>query len=155
MADQAPPDDASLITRAARYFARRREFLGYWLDLYCEAEDLSPVALARLLRCEVEVLPQLSLCLRPRDEQLFEDTGELASRYGLDQDALTDLLHQAEVYERRGAARATLQGRPALVVAEGAPVFSAAQDREEPGTPEERRATEDGADGGSEEQDGD
>lgn len=127
MADTHPPVDPAAMRRAATFFSRRPEFLGYWLDLYLTAEDLAPAALARHLGCEVTVLDRLSVCFRPRADHLWEDTQELAEKYGIDQERLCDLLYDAETYARTQGAGAAAGSTTAIA---SAAVFAAASDRE-------------------------
>lgn len=150
MADESSASAAALLRRSAAFFSQEPDFLGYWLELYRDAEELTPAALARVLQCDVDLLPHLALCLRPRAEQLWEDTAELAERFGIDQDRLCDLLHAAETH---AAVRATRSGRaveqaPGFT---GLPAFAAASDREAPEKEtggEKPAVPEGGADGG-------
>ncbi|HTE17224.1 MAG TPA: hypothetical protein VK689_02455 [Armatimonadota bacterium] len=130
MADEDPLQDRASLRRAGAFFSRRPEFLGYWLDLYRESEDIEVPALARILGCTMDTVAHLALCLRPRPEQLWEDTAELAERYGIDQDRLCDLLHDAETYQAVRTAGPATPASPTSVL-QGAPAFAAARDRED------------------------
>lgn len=140
--------DAALLARAARYFSLRREYLGYWLEIYREEEGLEPPALARVLGCSLETLRHLALCFAPRADRLFEDTAELAERYGIEQDRLADLFHDAEVYEARKAAPSPAPGPAPAAGPRGLPAFAAARDREPEAEGEAASQAGDEGDGG-------
>lgn len=126
---ESPWERRAAERRAALFFSQQPEFLGYWLELYREAEALSPTALARSLGCEPDVLPQLSLCFRPRAELLWEDTLRLAERFGLNQHALCNLLLDAETHaaaQQAAAASSRTEKHSPLPPA----IFAAASDRE-------------------------
>ncbi len=125
MSEKPPTMDAALLARAAAFFSAQPDFLGYWLEVYRERGDVEPAGLARELGCSLETLLQLALCRRPRQDRLYEDTRELAERYGVDQDRLTDLLLDAEVFDSAHSRQAVKERQP-----QGLPAFAAARDRE-------------------------
>src|SRR5439155_16690260 len=105
MSDQGETLDPGLLRRTARRCSTRPEFLGYWLDLYRETEDLEPAALARHLGCAVEALDELALCLRPLPERRARELAGLAARFGLDAKRLAAVLLLAEAYAESRAER--------------------------------------------------
>jgi hypothetical protein len=121
---------AASVARAARLFSQRPEFLGYWLALYVEVEQLDTTGVARLLGCEPEILNELALCLRPREEQLFADIAEIGERWCFDEDALADLLRDASVYEVSRRTRTEPGASEAPSSAPAWAAFAAACDRE-------------------------
>jgi DNA-binding transcriptional regulator YdaS (Cro superfamily) len=129
MSDPVDTTDPRLLAGAARYCSGRPEFLGYWLDLYRETEGLEAAALARHLGCEVEVLDQLALCLRPVPERRAQAMERLAARFGVDRKRLAAVLLQAEAYARAREI-SDAPSRAGAPAAEGSPVvFAAASDR--------------------------
>ena|SRR5579884_377336 len=80
----------------ARYVADDPDFLGSALARYCDAEELSDEELAARLRCSVERLVQLRLCLRPRLERFWADVQEIATAVGADPDELAKIVRHAD-----------------------------------------------------------
>jgi hypothetical protein len=108
-----PEMDAAMAARAAAFFSRQPECLGYWLEAYCEAQAIEPAALASELGCTLALLHRLALCLRPHEDRLREEAAVLGARYGVDAGRLEAVfLHaralprEEEGTRRRGSRRA-------------------------------------------------
>jgi hypothetical protein len=91
----------------------RPNLLAGVLHLYKEQEGLDDQQLAVLLGCEVEALPRLALCERPRPAPHFrEDVERIATYIHADMLQLAMLIRAAETREafshRPGAAPPTL-----------------------------------------------
>lgn len=111
----------------ARRLAADPAFLASALADYARSEDLDEPELADALGCSVDILTRLRLCLRPRSDRFEADVQEIATRFGVDADALTKMVRRADVLAGLRQGRAAQRG-----------MLMAARDREEPpAAPEE------------------
>lgn len=117
-------NDSTLSLHRLALLARTRPaLLANILALYQEQEELSDEQLATLLQCDVESLPKLALCERPREAPYFrQDVERIAAYIHADVKQLANVLRAAE-------ARAALQQRSGIT----SPTLLAARDHEEDG----------------------
>ncbi len=97
MSSDSPGDD--ILARAALRLALSRApmvagLVAAWRTAF--PEESPEVELA----CEPTAISEISLCLRPRSEQWFEDVSEIAAATGVDPDRLAAFLRAAEAVER-------------------------------------------------------
>jgi len=104
-------------------------FLGYFLAAYARSENLDDAGLAAHLGCPQGELPLLQLCRSPRlePEELGEDVGRIADRFGIDPRTLAEAVKRGRVVVRLQAARAEDQ----------APLMAARDPEETPPQPPE------------------
>ena len=115
-------NDSTLSLRRLALLARTRStLLAGILALYQEQEGLSDEQLATLLGCNIESLPKLALCERPREAPYFrQDVERIATYINADVKQLVGVIRTAE-------ARAALQQRSGTIT----PTLLAARDHEE------------------------
>lgn len=115
-------NDSTLSLHQLALLARTRPaLLAGILALYQEQEGLSDVQLAALLHCDIESLPKLALCERPREAPYFrQDVERIAAYIHADVKQLANVIRAAE-------ARAALQQRSGTT----SPTLLAARDHEE------------------------
>jgi hypothetical protein len=112
----------SSLDRLALLAQGRPNLLARPLALYQEQEGLDDEQLARMLGCEVEALPRLALCERPRSAPHFrEDVERIAGYIHADVMQLAMLIRAAESREAlRSGANAVSPGLLAARDNEGA-----------------------------------
>lgn len=91
-----------LLARAATRAAQTPFYTAWALQAYREQENFSPEELAAWLECAAGDLPRLGLCRRPDTNDLpafAADVAHLAQRFGLNADALANLLRQSAFFE--------------------------------------------------------
>ncbi|HJT59062.1 MAG TPA: hypothetical protein VJ761_21325 [Ktedonobacteraceae bacterium] len=104
------------LERLALLAQGRPHLLAGPLALYQEQEGLDDRQLAAMLRCEVEALPKLALCERPRPAPHFRaDVERIAHYIQADTMQLAMLIRAAEAREALSARQNT--SRPALLAA--------------------------------------
>ena len=87
-------------TRLARLARMRRDFLASLLTMYQDQKKLDDQQLAEFLGCDVEVLPHLALCLRPRPFPNFrQDVERIAQHVHANPLQLAKLIRSAESVE--------------------------------------------------------
>lgn len=97
MSEESSPD--------VRRLARRAEtdpfFLGAALRTYAESEGLDDTGLGRALGCPAELLPRVGLCRRPEPTPpgFRRDVDRIATRFGLDRDALAHIVRRANALD--------------------------------------------------------
>lgn len=111
MNDPAEVQDA-LVT-VARYATQDPAYLAWALAEYQRIEGVDDVRLVKLLKMRDPArLSGLRLCLRPRDDRLPRDVDAIAAAYGVDADALVDVIRTVDALRAMGAAPpGTVAGR--------------------------------------------
>ncbi len=104
------------LDRLARLARERPHLLAGPLQLYKEQEGLDNEQIAALLGCELEALPRLALCERPRPAPHFrEDVERIAAYIHADMLQLARVIRAAETREALSSGPAT--ARPTLLAA--------------------------------------
>jgi hypothetical protein len=111
------------LRRLADLASSRASLMSSLMLLYREQEKMDDEQLADFLGCELEVLPRLALCRRPRPAPRFrEDVEAIAGHTGADPSRLARLVRAAEAAEGM---------RTSGAHAHTASVLMAARDRED------------------------
>lgn len=116
MKGQLPP-----LSRLARQARGNADLLADLLFTYQEINGMSDEALSAFLECEVDAMPKLALCKRPRPAPNFRgDLARIAAYTGASAPQLARLIRSVD-------ARAALRRSPGR----DAPTLQAARDRED------------------------
>ena len=108
------------ISVLARRLADEPDFLAAALADYARSQQLDDAALAAYLGCPMDQLDRLRLCLRPRPDRFLADIDEIATDFGIDPDALIDVVRFSDALAR-------MRRTPAM--SESSSLLMAARDR--------------------------
>lgn len=104
--------------RLAALASSRASLMSSLMLLYREQEDMDDEQLADFLGCEVEALPRLALCRRPRPAPRFRaDVETIAGHAGADPARLARLVRAAEAAEGMRTTGAQAQAASMLMAA--------------------------------------
>lgn len=113
------------VVRLAKRAAVDPYFLAFALAEYAQAQNLDDAALAAALGTTPDVLAHVRLCPAPRADEGFQaDIERVATKFGVDRDALAAAARHGQVV---AAMRAAADANP-----EAAGAVLAARDRKEP-----------------------
>jgi hypothetical protein len=86
------------LSHLAQRVADAPDFLACALAEFARSEKLDDDALAQRLRCSVDTLTHLRLCRTPRPRAPFfsQDVDQIASRFGVDAEILTEVVRRGQ-----------------------------------------------------------
>lgn len=94
-------NDILQLQRLARLARERPTLLAEFLAIYQKQEGWNDVQLAAFLQGDVNVLPLLALCRRPRTNNFRPDVEQIAAYAGVSAPQLAKLVRAATAYEER------------------------------------------------------